>query len=424
MLHKRLNLKEPSKEQQIFRAKRDREQVRQIASKLYAKVPREVRDEVYRYIVADCETMYFGSGLGGLSTASDEEFVTSDYKVFCPSYVGYEVAREAAECYYATNVFEVGTQAISPDWASKRPGLPQLMPLLAEDCFNLGVLPYKFIRQIYIRIVVTDICPRMPIGSEELLWRELSNLGNLHSDLESALSLVEHKAKLDVRVQISPDEPRWYGEARTEWKDSGLDEMEISQRIGFLNVERSILNVLEAMRKPLYDLKYAGSSITIMCQTMSSEDDRKMQGLFYLTEEDWQKEKEEHTLQSGYYRPYRNFIEQSMLADGPLSYKEEFANNLPQFRRRWGYKDFQKFMSPPEDDGYYDDAYEERESEDEDGDSEDEDGDSDDEYGGKQPKHGANYPPLEMYPREMMERIQMMKRLGGPSWGVLPEERA
>ncbi|KAI4707919.1 hypothetical protein J4E89_007549 [Alternaria sp. Ai002NY15] len=113
-----------------------------------------------------------------------------------------------------------------------------------------------------------------------------------------------------------------------------------------------------------------------------------------------------------------------MSTDGPLSYKEEFANNLPQFRRRWGYKDFQKFMSPPEDDGYYDDAYEERESEDEDGDSEDEDGDSDDEYGGKQPNHGANYPPLEMYPREMMERIQMMKRLGGPSWGVLPEERA
>ena len=106
-----------------------------------------------------------------------------------------------------------------------------------------------------------------------------------------------------------------------------------------------------------------------------------------------------------------------MLADGPLSYKEEFANNLPQFRRRWGYKDFQKFMSPPEDDGYYDDAYEERESE-------DEDGDSDDEYGGEQPKHGANLPPLEMYPREMMERIQMMRRLNGPSWGVLPEERA
>jgi len=46
-------------------------------------------------------------------------------------------------------------------------------------------------------------------------------------------------------------------------------------------------------------------------------------------------------LQWGHYNPRQNFIEQSMLADGSTIYEDEFAQMLPQLRRRWGYEDFE-----------------------------------------------------------------------------------
>jgi len=46
-------------------------------------------------------------------------------------------------------------------------------------------------------------------------------------------------------------------------------------------------------------------------------------------------------LRFGHYNPRQNFIELSMLADGPTIYKDEFAQMLPQLRRRWGYEDFE-----------------------------------------------------------------------------------
>lgn len=48
----------------------------------------------------------------GISKVSDKQFVNAEYKILCPSYVGIQVAREAAESYYATNRFRVKTEDI------------------------------------------------------------------------------------------------------------------------------------------------------------------------------------------------------------------------------------------------------------------------------------------------------------------------
>ncbi|KAI4912517.1 hypothetical protein J4E90_005921 [Alternaria incomplexa] len=291
-IDKPYNRDRPSKEQQKIVARRDREQVREIASKLHVKLPRELRDEVYQYLVAEEDTFWFRQGLEGLSTASDEQYVKEPYKVFCPSYVGYEVACEAAERYYATNVFDAGTQSYHSygDHPTKLPGLQYLMPQLVEDLFGLGILPYKFIRHLFIRIDLTDICPPMSINPEEPSRDELSDLEKLHNDLESGLSLIVEKSKLDVTVQIMPSEDEWHWGGEPDESDMEPADGD-PYRIGFLNVERSLLNVLEAMRKSLYDLKYSGSSVTILClmNVRRPPKDRRIRGLFHLTKEDWEK---------------------------------------------------------------------------------------------------------------------------------------
>jgi len=273
-------------------ARRDREQAREIASKLYVKLPRELRDEVYQYLVTEEDTFWFRQALKDLGTAPDEAYVSERYKVFCPSYVGYEVACEAVERYYATNVFDAGTQSYHSygDHPTKLPGLQYLMPQLLEDFFGLGILPYKFIRRLFIRISLPDICPPLSINPEEPSRDELSDLEKLHNDLESGLSLLVEKSKLDVTVQILPNEDEWYWGGEPDERDMEPADGD-PYRIGFLNVERSLLNLLEAMRKPLYDLKYSGSSITILClmSVRPPPKDRRMRGLFHLTKEDWEK---------------------------------------------------------------------------------------------------------------------------------------
>ncbi|KAI4608979.1 hypothetical protein J4E80_008724 [Alternaria sp. BMP 0032] len=283
-------------EQQVLVAKRDREEVRQIASKLHAKLPRELRDEVYQYLVDDM--LDLEETPKGLSAASDEEFVTSYYKVFCPFYVGHEVACEAAECYYATGVFEAWTDADTRDRFGdngvESQGLPRLMRILWEDVFELGILPYKFIRHIHIRFDVDDVCPQMrtmwgeDLESDKFSRQELSNLEKVHRDLESMLSLVVDKAKLNIQVQIEPTLPGWHWRGEHKWR--GLNPFEAdSYRIEYFNVERSVLNVLEAMRKFLYDLKYAGASVTVLSDIYGHTERLNMQTLFHSSKEDWEK---------------------------------------------------------------------------------------------------------------------------------------
>ena len=274
-------------------AKRDRKEVRQIASKLHAKLPRELRDEVYQYLVHDI--LDIEEKPEGLSAASDEDFVTSDYKILCPSYVGHEVACEAAECYYATEVFQVELDPNAHDWCKddgvKPPGLPRLMRILREDISELGILPYKFIRHLRIRVDVDDICPhiktiwRKGLDPDEFSRGEVLDLEKVHGGLESMLSLVVDKAKLDIRVQVEPNAPRWYWRGEGKWR--GLKPKEAdSYRIEYFNVERSVLNVLEAMRKFLYDLKYAGASVTVLSKMFIDKKPRELQGLFHLSKED------------------------------------------------------------------------------------------------------------------------------------------
>jgi hypothetical protein len=204
--------------------------------------------------------------------------------------------------------------------------------------------------------------------------REQQQLNKLYKDLEFASSLLPDKSKLDIRVYIEPSKPQRYPKKRKKLvrviKEKGFDMP------FFLNVERELLNVLEAIRKPMYNLKYAGASVAIRQYHQfldnhrglwdrrggfSEMDEFPLFDVLIQIKEEWNKvrmslslgrthadnhgkEKEEHIHQWGRrskkYQPHRNYIERSMIVVPGKLCEEMFLKNLPQFRQRWGYEEY------------------------------------------------------------------------------------
>ncbi|KAF7677190.1 histone acetyltransferase myst2 [Alternaria burnsii] len=374
-------LRKPSAKQQIETARLDRERIRRIAKALPDRLPRELRDKIYRHLVSDPEMRTKRRQFKGISEVSDKQFVNAEYKIFCPSYVGIQVAREAAESYYATNCFKVKTEdAFFHETHGHNPrnydmetwlGLPSLSGLLQKDYFGLGILPYKSIRRLCIQIQGQDLSRgiyhdvnnvRAPYDGylriiKESTDRERQQLDKLYEDLESAFSLLPDKGKLDIRVYIEPSEPQGYPKERKKLV-SVIEEKSFDMPF-FLNVERELLNVLEAIRKPMYDLKYAGAHVAIRRYhrfldnhgwlrddrgNFSEMDEFPLFDVLIQTKEEWNKEKEEHIHQWGRrskkYQPHRNYIERSMIIGPGKLCEEVFLKNLPQFRQRWGYQEY------------------------------------------------------------------------------------
>ena len=226
------------------------------------KLPRELRDQIYEYLVSDPEMRWNVHKFRGISTASDEQFVNAEYKIFFSSYVGIQVARKAGECYYATNQFRARKNSTvlesefgDPKSQSDR-GLPFLSNLLKEDYFGLDDLPCKSIRRLCIEIHVSDMFPAINKdfhdyydddheACKQAAREERLQLDKLYEDIESMSSLLVDKDKLDLRFYIDPIAARG------------------RSSIYRLNVEHTVLNVLEAIRSPVYDLIHTEASVAI-----------------------------------------------------------------------------------------------------------------------------------------------------------------
>jgi hypothetical protein len=112
----------------------------------------------------------------------------------------------------------------------------------------------------------------------------------------------------------------------------------------FYNFERSFINILEAIRKPVYDTIHAANLLNIEFY----HGDRLLDELFHLKKEAWSKEKDAHRRKWKRYRPETNYVPQSILcADG--RYVAKSGERVPRLRQRWGYGSFRELLGVDDD---------------------------------------------------------------------------
>ncbi|KAI4675295.1 uncharacterized protein J4E84_010187 [Alternaria hordeiaustralica] len=170
-------------------------------------------------------------------------------------YVGVEVAREAAEFYYSQQHIIAKFQT--------------LRETLTRDIFHLGVKPYMHIQTLHVRINNDKIsdCLVTKAGAdghgrlienaamEQSVAQEKRNLNDLYQKLEAGFALLQAKRepsslKLCIIIKMSGYNDDYYEETQED----------VTSRRDY---ERRFMNVLETIRKPVYDMIHAGCNVEV-----------------------------------------------------------------------------------------------------------------------------------------------------------------
>ncbi|KAI4912516.1 hypothetical protein J4E90_005920 [Alternaria incomplexa] len=265
-------------------------------------------------------------------------YVEHQHRIYSAAYVGRKVASEAVEYYYfrqhqVTNV-------------------TNLKKTLTKDMFNLGVKPYEFIRVLHIYLNIDKVVTRSKVDwkgwlveeedPEKAIAREKRHLNDLYQKLTSGLSLiVRGRRRWPVKIMIELTMGSYPG--------GGADARTQDQVTARRDYERGFLNVLETIRRPVYDTIHAGFEVEVawngnkaFTETALSEEH-----FFRLSKEEWEKEKASQVTRHGNYNPKAHYKPKSLLRytrDINKYYQMDFAKNLPQYRARWGYESFERLL--------------------------------------------------------------------------------
>lgn len=179
-------------------------------------------------------------------------YVEHQHRIYSAAYVGRKVASEAVEYYYfrqhqVTNV-------------------TNLKKTLTKDMFNLGVKPYEFIRVLHIYLNIDKVVTRSKVDwkgwlveeedPEKAIAREKRHLNDLYQKLTSGLSLiVRGRRRWPVKIMIELTMGSYPG--------GGADARTQDQVTARRDYERGFLNVLETIRRPVYDTIHAGFEVEV-----------------------------------------------------------------------------------------------------------------------------------------------------------------
>ncbi|KAI4924888.1 uncharacterized protein J4E92_006924 [Alternaria infectoria] len=326
---------------------------------MYAKLPRELRDIIYEYAIKE-RILHRVPDFPQRKNAE----VPSIQRIYSQHYVGVEVAREAAEYYYSQQHIIAKFQT--------------LRETLTRDIFHLGVKPYMHIRTLHVRINNDKIsgCLVKEAGAdangrlienvyvENCIAQEKGNLNDLYQKLEAGFALFKGKRepsllKLRIIIKMSG-----YSNAYYEHTQEGVTAMR--------DYERRFINMLETIRKPVYDMIHAGCNVEVKFEKevisavdrywgdgtdsgigSDSDEDTDVYmrldltpALFHLSKEDWEKEKATNVYIHGRYNPKSHYKSHILLRYTRINkhYQMDFARNLAEYRARWGYTSFEKLL--------------------------------------------------------------------------------
>lgn len=233
----------------------------QFASAYYAfGFPRELRDLMYTHLVTP--PYYYFTRIGFLSPGYVTEnmkttvcghstYMQPSHHALNPAYVGQAMALEIAEAYYSQNIFDV-TKA------------KYLSRLLLTDYHGLGIKPYEWIREVRLSLKFGKQDSR-PEDELETLKKTYAHLRNL--------CLIRQKNRLKVDIYVHTT---FHGQIDD---DANVDKPRSYQ----VDHERRVLNVLEMLRQPVYDLLHAGSKISLVHFNNESIEDAGMTAFRSLT---------------------------------------------------------------------------------------------------------------------------------------------
>jgi len=228
----------------------ERQACRCLATAIHTKLPRELRDVVYKHAIEEPKLFYVHEL--PQDKIADVESVR---RIYSQSYVGLEVAREAAEYYYSREHIIANFQ--------------NLRETLTRDVFHLGVKPYMHIQTLHVRIRIDEISGSLvrrggtdkngrlkeSQSVKEAVVQEKINLNNLYQKLEAGFSLFKGTRepsflKLVVNLKMDKYPPCWdrvYQRDITVMRDH----------------ERRFMNALETIRKPVYDMIHTGCTVEV-----------------------------------------------------------------------------------------------------------------------------------------------------------------
>lgn len=177
------------------------------AELMQAKLPRELRDMVYSHLTGTHRDGTWSSYQWYThSLARDEKRPNiAKYKDFYsflpPDFVGATTALEAVQNLYNT-LIEEGDMVVSSDC---------LNVVLSDDCFNVGHLPGKELRDLGVRCTV-DLyyTPRSDHAStrrcnDACAETQHVDQARLKADFHHLVSLVEHKKDFTLRIFFGVD---------------------------------------------------------------------------------------------------------------------------------------------------------------------------------------------------------------------------
>jgi len=132
--------------------------------------------------------------------------------------------------------------------------------------FNLGVKPYEFIRVLHIYLNIDKVVTQSKVDwkgrlveeedPEEAIAREKRHLNDLYQKLTSGLSfIVRGRRRWPVKIMIEL--------TMGGYPSGGADARTQDQITTRRDYERGFLNVLETIRRPVYDTIHAGFEVEV-----------------------------------------------------------------------------------------------------------------------------------------------------------------
>jgi hypothetical protein len=251
-------------------------QTEKLLRRLYTKLPRELRDRIYAFLVHKKRDISVSSSEFRQTSDNQKLDLPSEARIYDVDLVGAVVTREAAETYYEVNTFSIAyqedTQCVLRLLTTDR--LPIVYPALRQgsDRSQLGIKPYESIRHLKTNISIVDFQPRSWSRNQEGVTRRLNDL---HSKLKSVLALVENKAPLHMDFSIS------------SFKHYNISYRLCGDHMGPGYLEWDLLNLLEALKESIYSFIHVGGKASLKLYDDKEGYSADLIGLFHLTPLQW-----------------------------------------------------------------------------------------------------------------------------------------
>ncbi|KAI4693858.1 uncharacterized protein J4E84_002434 [Alternaria hordeiaustralica] len=231
-----------------------RKSCRELASEFHAVLPRELRNMIYAYIVGptaqpqttpeysgmwwrvECGKSIrigwldsqWGEGIEALDICGESLHMQPKCWAMDPAYFGAHAAQELTETYYSINSFYITSAQ-------------EMSNLFRADPFKLGMKPYQFIRKFTLVLNFSGT----GMQSED-------EVAALHNNLQD-LQLLPPKRKHEICIRLE-----------TAFQIGEIKLGGYRYRHPYdMEDERVMLNILESIRRPVYDLLHRRKSVRV-----------------------------------------------------------------------------------------------------------------------------------------------------------------